>query len=144
MSDLVDKIKSMIKTFSYVTTGVLFSTALFISVFKPQASLDVTLLWQILCTTLICTLGNLLYPSREISTKQIVIRMFIHYLYIHVVIFSCAYFFDWFELNNGQMRVFMFICITVVFAAVSWFTWHEDKKTSELLNHSLEKYRKRE
>lgn len=144
MSDILDKIKSMIRTFSYVAASVLFATALFISIFQPQVSLDVTLLWQILGTTFICTLGNLIYPCREISARKIAILRVINYLYINVVIFGCAYYFNWFELNNWKMIVYMFVCITVIFVMVSWLAWHEDKKISDLLNHSLEEYRERE
>ncbi len=137
---MYSKIKEMLYTFSYVTTGVLFSTALFITIFDKDVTLSVSLLWQILITSFVCVLGNLIYPKREITAKQTFIRILIHYIYINIVVFSCAVFFDWYDVRNIKMAGFMFFCIIVIFAVVSSIVWQNAKRMSETLNHRLKEY----
>lgn len=137
---MFEKIKEMLYTFSYVTTGVLFSTALFITIFAKDITLSVSLLWQILITAFVCVPGNLIYPKRDITAKQIGIRILIHYIYINVVVFGCAAFFDWYDVRNIKMSGFMFLCIAVVFIVVSSIVWQNAKRMSEALNNRLKEY----
>lgn len=140
VNDMFEKIKEMLYTFSYVTTGVLFSTALFISIFAKDVTLSVSLLWQILITSCVCVLGNLIYPKREITAKQMGIRILLHYLYINIVVFGCAVFFDWYDVRNVKKSGFMFLCIIVVFIVVSGIIYQNAKHMSEALNHRLKEY----
>ncbi|MCM1143392.1 MAG: DUF3021 domain-containing protein [Blautia sp.] len=140
---MLEKIKEMMNTFAYVVTGVLFACALFITVFYRDDSLSIALLWQILGTAFICVWGNLLYPNRKISKKQIILRRGLHYLYINVVVFGCAVLFDWFDVRNWKQSGFLFISIAVIFTAVSWAVWHRDKKISQVLNERLKRYQDR-
>ncbi|MDE6749136.1 MAG: DUF3021 family protein [Lachnospiraceae bacterium] len=140
VNNMFEKIKEMLYTFSYVTTGVLFSTALFITIFAKDVTLSVSLLWQILITSCVCVLGNLIYPRREITAKQTVIRILIHYIYINIVVFSCAVFFDWYDVRDIKKSGFMFLCIIVVFIVVSSIVWQNAKRMSEALNNHLKEY----
>ena len=137
---MYSKIKEMLYTFSYVTTGVLFSTALFITIFAKDVTLSVSLLWQILITSGVCVLGNLIYLKREITAKQTIIRILIHYIYINIVVFSCAVLFDWYDVRDIKKSGFMFLCIIVVFAVTSSIVWQNAKRMSEALNNRLKEY----
>lgn len=140
VNDMYEKIKEMLYTFSYVTTGVLFSTALFITIFTKDVTLSVSLLWQILITSCVCVFGNLFYPKRKITTKQICIRILLHYLYTNIVVFGCAVLFDWFDVRNVKKSGFMFLCISVVFIVVSGIIYQNAKRMSEALNNRLKEY----
>lgn len=137
---MYSKIKEMLYTFSYVTTGVLFSTALFITIFAKDITLSVSLLWQILITSCVCVLGNLIYPKRVITAKQTIIRILVHYIYINIVVFSCAVLFDWYDVRDIKKSGFMFLCIIVVFAVTSSIVWQNAKRMSEALNNRLKEY----
>lgn len=137
---MLDKIKEMLHTFAYIETGALISCTLFITVFQRDASLSVSLLWQLLITTFLCVCGSLIYPSRNISKKLSVILVFLHYLYINAVVFGCAYFFDWFDVTNIKMSVFLFLCITVTFLTLAWIIWKQSRRMTELLNYRLKEY----
>lgn len=137
---MYEKIKEMLYTLPYVTTGVLFSTALFITIFAKDITLSVSLLWQILITSCVCVLGNLVYPRREITAKQTVIRILIHYIYINIVVFSCAVFFDWYDVRDIKKSEFMFISIMIVFIVVSNLVWQNAKHMTEALNNRLKEY----
>lgn len=138
---MLNKIKEMLYTFSYVMTGVIFATAIFITVFHPELHFSVTLLWQIIGTSAACVFGNLLYPKNvELPKKQLIIRIILHYLYVNLVVFVCGYCFDWFNIENIKMVLAMALLIAVIFIIVSAVLWSGDKKTSELLNKRLKEY----
>ncbi|MDE7282193.1 MAG: DUF3021 domain-containing protein [Lachnospiraceae bacterium] len=137
---MYEKIKEMLYTLPYVTTGVLFSTALFISIFAKDIMLSVSLLWQILITSCVCVLGNLIYPKCEITAKQTFVRILIHYIYINIVVFSCAVFFDWYDVRDIIKSGFMFLSILVVFIVVSNIVWQNAKHMTEALNNRLKEY----
>lgn len=140
MFGMLDKIKEMLHTFAYIETGVLISCTLFITIFQRDSSLSVSLLWQLLITTFLCVCGNLIYPNRKISERLTKILVFLHFLYINVVVFGCAYFFDWFDVRNIKMSVFLFFSIMVIFLAIAWVIWNKNKREAELLNYQLKEY----
>lgn len=136
-----DKIKEMLYTFAYVITGVIFAAAIFITIFNPDMLFSVELLWQIAGASFVCVFGNLLYPINvELSKRQMIIRMILHYFYVNIVVFVCGHCFEWFPIDNIKMVLFMALVITVIFVVVSIVLWSGDKKTSELLNKQLKEY----
>lgn len=137
---MVSKIKEMLHTFSYIVTGVLFMCALFLTCFNHDGMVSEQLLWQILFTSFLCVLGNLIYPQRKIVRWKTNVLRLLHYLYINVVVFGCAKVFWWFDITDWKKSGFMFLGIAVVFILVSWAVWHEGKKLSVLLNVHLRKY----
>ncbi|MDD6810603.1 MAG: DUF3021 family protein [Lachnospiraceae bacterium] len=140
-----EKIKEMLYTFSYVTTGVVFATAFFLTVFKPDTYVSINLLWQILGISLVCVFGNLLYPvNKELSKKQMCIRMILHYLYINLIVLECGYYFDWFFIGNLKMVFCMIVLIAIIFVVVSFVMWNNGRKTSRQLNEQLKEYQKKD
>lgn len=140
---MLDRLKEMVYTFACVETGVLFACASFLTVFNKDGSFSVSLLWQIMITTLACVFGNLIYPNRKISRKRKIIYISLHYLYVVAVVFACAYLFYWFDIRNIKMSAFLLFCITVIFLVVSWFLWNRTKRMSERLNDQLKEYQSR-
>lgn len=140
---MLEKIKELLYTFSCVVTGVLFACALFITIFHRDNRISVAVLWEILFTSFVCTCGNLLYPYREISTRQEIVRRVLHYLYINAVVFGCAALFGWYDLKNLRMSGFMFCCILLIFLVVSWLVWRHSSKVSQALNSQLKRYQEK-
>lgn len=138
--NMFDKIKEMLYTFAYVTTSVLFATALFITIFSKDVTLSVSILWQILLTSFICVFGNLLYPNRELTGKQTCVRILLHYFYINAVVFGCAEFFNWYDVRDLKKSGFMFSIILIIFIVVSGIVWHHAKTISEIMNSRLKEY----
>lgn len=137
---MVSKIKEMLHTFSYVVTGVVFMCALFLTAFNQTGIIHIQLLWQILFTSFLCVLGNLVYPQRKIARWQVAVRRLLHYLYVNAVVFGCAKVFWWFDIADLEKAGFLFLEVAVVFVVVSWAIWHRSKKLSDLLNDHLGKY----
>lgn len=140
-----NKIKGIIQTCAYVVFGVEIAVAVFISIFYPGASLSVVLLWEILVCSIVCALGNLLWwTARQLSKVETMIRIFLHYLYINVVVFGSALMFDWIDYDRLVMVVSMFFMILIIFIVVFSAIQCHDKKISELMNRSLKAYQEQE
>lgn len=140
-----NKIKGIVQTCAYVVLGVEIATAIFISIFYPDALLSVTLLWEILACSIVCALGNVIWwTARQLSKVETIIRIFLHYLYINVVVFGSALMFDWIDYDNIVMVVSLFFMILIIFIVVFSVIRYHEKKISELMNRSLKAYQEQE
>ena len=140
-----NRIKEIIRTYAFIVLGVEIAVAAFISIFYPGISLSVALLWQVLASSFVCVLGNLIWwTSKRINKKEVAIRILLHYLYINVVVFGSAFLFDWIKFGSIIMVLSMFVMILIVFVLVFLATWCYGKRISEMMNRGLEAYRERE
>ncbi len=142
----MNKIKEILNTFAYVTTAVVFGTAVFINIFWKNTELSVTILWEILFVSLLCSFGNLFYycknsESKETLTKQqLVIRMVLHYFYINVIVIGSGLVFDWFYWYRIDMMGAMVVIILVIFVSIWFINLQRDKKLAIQLNERLKEY----
>lgn len=135
------KIREILLTFCMVTTGSVFVSAIYIKVFWPgDSQVGVDILWQIPVIAFACSLGNFLYPCREVSRRSILCRKFLHYLYINAVVLGGGYYFTWIERGNLMMPVVMVFGILIVFIVVSAVVWNWHKKETAYLNRKLQEY----
>lgn len=137
----MDILKRLIQTFTYIAAGSMISAALFITIFIPKTELDVSILWEIIAMSAICSLGNFFYYLKKIVTKkQIMLRIAFHYLYINLVVFSGGYLWEW--LTPGLIPEFlvMLLLITTVYAIVMIAVFHQEEKMAEKFNRQLRKY----
>lgn len=140
---MLDKIKEIIYTFVCVVTGVVFSCALFITIFYREDALSVNLLWEILATSFICAIGNLFFLHRKQPKKRMRVLALLHYIYINVVVFGCAAAFNWFDIGNLKMTGFLFFSIAAIYVAVCWGIWHRGRQESQILNQRLKEYQEK-
>lgn len=140
-----NRIKEIMRTYAYVVLGVVIASATFISIYYPGISLSVMLLWQILASSFVCVLGNLLWwTSKQLSRSETAIRIILHYLYINVIVFGSALLFDWIDSDNLIMIISLFLMILIIFVFVFVAIRHHDKRISEMMNRSLKKYQGQE
>lgn len=134
------KIKDLFFVFVCVTTCVVFVTAVYITIFWPQVSLGVEILWQILGVSCLSSFGICLYTEKEHSSKFILIRYILHYIYTNVVVLGCGIWFGWFYADNLAMVLGMVLVIALVFLLVSVIVWKRNKKMAALMNERLKGY----
>lgn len=135
------KIKETLRTYAYIVLGVEIAVATFISIFYPDESLSVALLWQVLICCFVCVLGNLLWwTTKQLKRTETLTRIIMHYLYINVVVFGSAFLFDWIDSDSPTMLISMFLMILIIFILVFAAIRHRDKRVSELLNRRLKVY----
>ena len=111
---MIAKIKEMFNKFSYVVTGVVFMFALFLTAFNQNGIIHIQLLWQILFTSFLCVMGNLIYPQRKVARWQVIVRRLLHYLYVNAVVFGCARAFWWFDVADLEKTGFLFLEIAEI------------------------------
>ena len=140
-----NRIKDIVQTCAYVVFGVEIATAIFISIFYPGASLSVTLLWEILACSIICSLGNIIWwTDKQLSRMETLIRFFLHYMYINVVVFGSAFLFDWIDYDSIVMIISLFFMILIIFIVVFLALRYHDKKISDLMTRRLKAYQEQE
>ena len=84
------RLEAMVSLYVKIATGILFVTAVYISVFYGwKEELQVKILWQILGLAGICTLGSLILPvdgGEEVSKKSMLARIVGYYVYVNVIV----------------------------------------------------------
>ena len=134
------KLKDLFFVFMFVTTCVVFATAIYITIFWPNASLGVEILWQILTISFLTSLGIYVYSDKEVSPKSTIFNCILHYIYCNIVVLGCGLWFKWFYIDNIPMVLGMVIVIAVIFILVTAVAWKRTKKMAELMNGRLKDY----
>lgn len=141
--------RSILNTFAYITTGVVFGAAVFISIFEGNSTISVDILWEILGISFLSSMGNFIYYSNNeerYSTwtkRQLMIRTILHYLYINAIVLGSGLAFHWFYWYRIDMMAVMIAIILVVFALIWSINFFHDKKLAIQLNEKLmEHYQK--
>lgn len=131
------RMKQILLTFSFVTTGILVMTAIYMGIFWPGASVTAELLWQILGLSALCCLGNFIWPEKEVSKRGYLVRMLFHYIYINVCVLGWGIKFQWFLWRDLNQLLGMCAAIFLVFLAVVTAMFAMDKKLEKELNERL-------
>lgn len=133
-------IKNIIQTFCYVMAGATINTAIFITVFNRDLSLTVDILWQIIVLAAICSLGNLIYYyQRDLSKRQMKIRIVCHYIYINIVMIGGGFLCDWLSIDYLPEIAVMFVMVAAVYIIIMTVNFHQEEKIAENLNRQLRK-----
>ncbi|MDE6846755.1 MAG: DUF3021 domain-containing protein [Lachnospiraceae bacterium] len=140
---IVRKIKEIFLTFCMITTGIVVATLIYVKIYYAMNDLDANILWQILFTSFLCSLGNLIHPVREVGKRRFKIDLLLHYLYINVVVLGMGNFFEWFDLSIPSMTLGMAILIIVIFIVISAIIWTMEKRESRRMNEKLLEYQSR-
>lgn len=122
---------------------MVFVSAVYITIFWPQASLGVEILWQILFVSFLCSLGIFIYPEREVSGKMTFLLYVLHYVVTNVVVLGCGIWFEWFYADDFPMVLGMVVIIALVFLLVSVVVWNRGRRMAALMNERLKEYRQK-
>lgn len=141
---MLRKLRDMLFVYVCVTTCVLFVTALYITIFWPQVTLGVEILWQILSVSLLCSIANVIYTRCEISKKKMLCLYIFRYVITNGIVLGCGIWFEWFYANDLSMVLAMLFSIAVIFALVSIAVWRREKQQAALMNERLQVYQQRE
>lgn len=146
----MNKMKEILNTFAYVTTGVVFATSVFIKIFWPNEELSVNIFFEMLSISFLCSLGNLFYYSNQgdgketLSKSQLVVRTILHYIYINFIVIGGGLAFEWFYWYRIDMIIAMVFSIFVVFVII-WIVYlQRDKRLAMQLNQKIREYYEKE
>ena len=138
---MLKRLEMMASLFVKIATGILFVTAVYISVFYGwNQEIQVEILWQILVLAAICTLGSVLLPvegKKEVSKSSMLIRVILYFIYINIVVLFFGNIFEWFMFSNRKQLLGMIAAIVFVFLAVMAFSYWIGYKEAERINQKL-------
>ena len=97
---MIERIKVVLTTFCYVTTCVVCGTAIFMNVFYEDPQNGPEILWQIMFVSFLCSLGTCIYPDREMSGREMKVRIFIHYIMVNMIVLGCGNGYQWFRVGD--------------------------------------------
>lgn len=135
----MERIKGAWNTFVCVTTLVVLASAVYITVFWKGAMLRVDILWQILGTSLVCSLGMLaINPDGSSSRKRMLVSNILYYLYVNGVVLCAGFVFEWFYISSLPMMAGMLTLIAVVFICVKMIFYLRDRALAAKMMARLE------
>ena len=140
---IIRKIKEIFLTFCMITTGIVFATLIYVMIFYEMNDLGADILWQILVTSFLCSLGNLIHPMREVGKRRFKVDILLHYLYINAVVLGTGDYFEWFDFSVPSMTLGMMALIIIVFIVVSAAIWTMETRESRRLNEKLQEYQRK-
>ncbi len=141
---MLRRLRNMLFIYVCVTTCVLLVTALYITIFWPQVTLGVEILWQILLVSFLCSVINSIYPWREVGKRTMLFIYVLRYVVTNAIVLGCGIWFGWFYTNDLPMVLAMLFSIAVIFALVSVVAWKRGKQQAALMNERLQVYQQRE
>lgn len=137
----MDRLESMLWIFVKTTTGVVFVTAVFITVFLGwNVSFGVELLWQDLIVSLVCTVGSIILPLetvKEVSKRSMQVHMILYYIYLNIAVLFCGYNFGWFEISDMKQVLGMLLGVAFVFSTMTGFSYWSAYRTADRMNEKL-------
>ena len=141
-----EKLKMLFDVFVKITLGVVFASAVFVSVFFGlEEQVNVKLLWQILIVSAVCSIPILMFSTdgeKEISKKGMFVRRLFYFLFVNITVLGLGNLFEWFSFQNPHMVLLMEILIIIVYAVVSTVCYLNDRATAQNMNERLQKMKK--
>ncbi|MBQ2803780.1 MAG: DUF3021 family protein [Lachnospiraceae bacterium] len=136
-----DLIKTTIHYFAVITVVVNIVSATYISIFfGPNEKYEVSLIWQILFVSFMCSLCNVFFyqkEQRELPKKQMVVRWSIAYIYVNTVVLGFGVWFHWFKPDSLPMVIGMLLAIMVAFFIIAGMVYLFDLRTADQMNQRL-------
>lgn len=141
---LLKRLREMLLEFLLIAAGMLICTAVFCTLFIPGMQATVTLLWQIIVLSLLCTLPGLIFHSkREIGKRQMRIRIVLHLAMLLALLLSMAYHWGWIEPRSVIQTLVFIAMFAAVYAMVFSFMYLHEKHVADKLNEGLKSYQRR-
>lgn len=131
-------IKTMVRSYFIIATGIIASMFVFCLVFYPNASFTVYDIGGILLLALLTDLPYLLfYSGTELSKKQVYLRKAVHLPVLLVIVICFAAQWNWLHMEHAGEVALLVVLIIAVYIIVFAMSMHYDKKTASQLNHRL-------
>ena len=131
-------LKFIFRSFFVVTTGIVVSMYVFCVIFNPTATFSLDEIGRILLMAVMSEIPHVIfYSQKELSKKEMFIRMIIHFPILLAILLYLAHIWDWFNLNSPKETGAMIFLILGVYVIVFVTTTYNDKKLADKLNESL-------
>ena len=131
-------LRKIIRTFFYVLSGSIISTAIFITIFWPGLMFPIAVVWQVIIMSAITSCGTLFfYSKKEISKKKMKLRMVLHYVYINIVALGAAFACAWINFTNLVQIGSMVLLVAAVYFSVNLAMFNSEKRVADHMNQRI-------
>ena len=107
MKKLKKRTRTMLKLFSSIEVGVSLAAAVYITIFWGwEADIKVSLLWQILTVSFLCSFTGLLFPAadeKDLSKKGMLLRTILCFAFVNGIVLVSGFLFEWFQADSPLM-----------------------------------------
>lgn len=142
--EFIGYLKRILRDFFTICSCILIGASVFIPAFLKEASINASLLWQIIVVSLTTSILSIVYCSRrELSKRVYLIRSAVHYVLVNLVLFLSVYFFDWFKLGKTSTIIAFVVLVLLVYILVHISIYFIDNIKAKNLNKMLDEYKKR-
>ena len=131
-------LKTMVRSYFVITTGVAVSLFVFCRIFSPDAVFSLRDVGRILLMGLWGDLPHLIFlSSRELDRKQMLLRSILHALVLTGLLLTCAIRWQWINpASVPEVAVFL-LSVFGVYALVIIMTDRRDRKLTDRINLRL-------
>ena len=135
---IVDLLKTMVRAFFVIATGIVASIYVFCLVINHDAMFSLDDIGRILLMALACDMPFFIFYSRkELGKKQMLVRQIIHIPVLLAVLFYFAWLWGWVSMNRPKEIIVFILLIIFVYAIVLAVALYQDKKLADKLNDRL-------
>lgn len=131
------------RDFSVILSSIIILTCIFLFIF-PVKTISPSLLWQIILSSFITTLLNLIYYLEGRAGKlSLPNKIALHFMLVFILFISSASYYRWFKISNAALTVYFSLFIIAGYALVYILLYVFEYKQAELLNKKLDEYKHR-
>lgn len=136
-------LKKMFHSYFTIVTGIIASMYVFCLIFNPNASFSLHDIGGIFLMAFVSDLPYLLfYSGKELSKKQMYIRISVQLPVLLSIVLYFAYLWDWVSLSQTKEVLVFVLLFLFVYIMVYVTSKYHDQKLADRLNHRLrERYR---
>jgi hypothetical protein len=135
---LEEVLKTMLRSFFVITTGIVASMFVFCHVFNPNVNYSLDDIGKILFMAFASDLPIILFYSRkELGKKQMLIRQAIHLPVLLAVLIYLTQLWDWVSMDSPKEAIVFVALIIVVYVLVLAVATYQDQKLADKLNNRL-------
>lgn len=107
---------------------------------SDSGMVPVSLIWQALLLSALCSLINLVYQSEKI---KFVWQSIIAYVFTTVTIMSCSMIFDWYPFDGLRTVLISFLLYSICYLITWIIIWKVTKAKEKELNKKLMEYKQK-
>lgn len=133
---LTDYIKKLIRDYFIIFAIVVISITVLRQIFSPDEYFELRDIFIYMTCSLVGDLPSLIfYSPKELSEKEMQLRIIIHFVVLEAVLLTFANVMGW--VTGIQNTILFAFQIAVIYVMVRFLSWMDDRKTANRINEKL-------
>jgi hypothetical protein len=133
---ITDYIKKFIRNYLIIFAIIVISITILREILSPEKYFKLKDIYIYMLCALVGNLPSLMfYSSREISEKEMRLRVILHFVVLEAVLLTFG---NVMGLVNGSLSTILFAFqIAVIYSLVRYLSWMDDRKVAHRINEKL-------